>query len=73
MQDLTVPFVLRGPFGKAKYELDPEFDIGKVAVEAGLRGVLDELLGGEKKGDGKKKDDPIGDLIGDFLGGKKKK
>lgn len=43
---ITVPVVTRGPLDRLKTELDPDFDIGKAALEAGFRGGLDSLLRG---------------------------
>lgn len=59
---ITVPIVTRGKFGNLKTQIDPEFDIGKAALEAGFKGSLDQLLRGK------------GGLLGDLLNelGKKK-
>ncbi|MBX3375145.1 MAG: hypothetical protein KF817_15050 [Phycisphaeraceae bacterium] len=47
---ITVPVVTRGPLDRLKTELDPDFDIGKAALEAGFRGGLDSLLRGRLRG-----------------------
>ncbi|HWB20393.1 MAG TPA: hypothetical protein VG711_08855 [Phycisphaerales bacterium] len=56
----VVPIVTTGKIGSVKTKIDPSFDIGKAALEAGFRGKLEDLLGGKKdeeKSDGKKKGD----------------
>jgi hypothetical protein len=61
---IIVPIVTRGTLKEHKTEMDPEFDLGRAALDAGFKGALGELLGGEKN--------PIGDILGDIFGRKKK-
>jgi len=58
---INVPLVTRGKFGALKTQIDPNFDLGKAALDAGFRGGLENLL--RDKGDGK------GNLLGDLLEG----
>jgi hypothetical protein len=44
---IVVPLVTRGKFGDLKTSIDPDFDLGKAALDAGFRGTLGELLRGE--------------------------
>lgn len=41
---IVVPLVTRGSFGALKTEIDPKFDVGKAALDAGLGGALDDIL-----------------------------
>jgi hypothetical protein len=41
---LSIPLVTRGPIDNPKTEIDPGFDVGKAALDAGIRGSLGELL-----------------------------
>lgn len=43
---ITVPLVTRGSIDNPKTEIDPDFDVGKAALDAGVKGSLDELLKG---------------------------
>jgi hypothetical protein len=61
---IIVPIVTRGTLTEHKTEMDPEFDLGRAALDAGFKGALGELLGDEKN--------PIGDILGDIFGRKKK-
>ncbi|MHC4414137.1 MAG: AsmA family protein [Planctomycetota bacterium] len=63
---IVVPLVTRGPFGKVKTDLDPEFDLAGAALDAGFRGALEDAA--------KETGVPIGDILDGILkGGKKKK
>ncbi|MCI0676545.1 MAG: hypothetical protein L0Y42_12325 [Phycisphaerales bacterium] len=44
---IAIPLLTHGKFGNLKTEIDPTFDIGKAALDAGFRGGLDQLLQGE--------------------------
>ena len=44
---ITVPLVTKGKFGKLKTEIDPDFDVGKAALEAGFKGALDDAVKGD--------------------------
>lgn len=57
---INVPLVTRGKFGDLKTQIDPKFDIGKAAIDAGFKGSLDQLLKGK---DGK------GGLLDDLIKG----
>jgi len=61
---ITVPLVTRGKFGALKTQIDPDFDLGKAALNAGFKGGLEGLLKGKDGG-------LLGDLL-DGLGGKEK-
>ena len=41
---IVVPLVTRGKFGELKTSIDPDFDIGKAALDAGFKGGLEQLL-----------------------------
>ncbi len=43
---IVVPLVTRGTFGNLKTSIDPDFDLGKAALEAGFKGTLGELFKG---------------------------
>jgi hypothetical protein len=45
---IVVPLVTRGTFGNLKTSIDPDFDIGKAALDAGFQGTLGELLKGSE-------------------------
>ena len=62
---LVVPLLVHGPIDEPKYEIDPEFDFAGAALDAGFRGKLNRVL--EDEGI------PLGDILGDIFGGKKKK
>jgi hypothetical protein len=47
---ISVPLVTRGTFGDLKTQIDPKFDVGKAALEAGFRGSLQQLLEGNDPG-----------------------
>ena len=55
---IAVPLVTRGTFGNLKTQIDPDFDVGKAALDAGFRGSLQQLFEG---GEG-----PLGDLLKDL-------
>jgi hypothetical protein len=55
---IAVPLVTRGTFGNLKTQIDPDFDVGKAALDAGFRGSLQQLFEG---GEG-----PLGDLLEDL-------
>jgi len=44
---INVPLVTRGKFGDLKTQIDPKFDVGKAAADAGFKGSLDQLLKGK--------------------------
>ena len=52
---IVVPLVTRGKFGQLKTGVDPDFDLGEAAVQAGFNGLLDNVL--------KDTGLPIGDLL----------
>ena len=53
---ITVPIVTRGTLDDYKTEIDPDFDLGAAAAEAGFHGVLQnvlgDILGGRNRGGG---------------------
>ncbi|MCH8165174.1 MAG: hypothetical protein IH889_06155 [Planctomycetes bacterium] len=57
--NIVVPLVTRGRFGKLKTELDPDFDLAKAALESGVRGLLNDAL--------KDTGLPLGDLLDEIL------
>ncbi len=63
---IVVPLVQRGKFGKAKLKVDPDFDIAAAAAEAGFRGGLRELLDKASRETGA----PLGDLFEGVFGRK---
>jgi len=44
---IVVPLVTRGKFGAVKTTIDPDFDLAKAALNAGFKGGLGDLLGGD--------------------------
>jgi hypothetical protein len=52
---IIIPLVTRGEFGKVKTTVDPDFDMAKAALEAGLKDPLDSLFKGGKN--------PLDDLL----------
>jgi hypothetical protein len=80
VEGLSIPVVTRGTFGALKTEVDPDFDLGRFAVEAGIQGLLNEALGGRGTDAGQVADDgggtsgdggkaAAGGLLGGLLGG----
>ncbi len=73
--NITVPIVTRGSFGNLKTQIDPQFDIAREAIKGGLKGALDDLLGGDKKKKDKdaeekpKPEDQVGDILDSILRG----
>jgi hypothetical protein len=63
---IVVPLVTRGRLGELKKEdtqIDPEFDIGKAALEAGVGGLLEDVS--------KETGIPVGDILDDIFKQKK--
>jgi len=47
MDNIVVPLITSGKFGKLKTKLDPDFDLAGAAAKAGLKGFIDSELGGK--------------------------
>jgi len=56
---ISVPIVTRGPLRDLRTRIDPDFDIGKAALDAGIRRGIDELIRPGRS--------PIGGLLDDLL------
>jgi hypothetical protein len=65
VEGIVVPIVTRGPYDDPKTEIDPDFDLAAVLVEAGARGAIDEAL--------KEQGVDLGKVLDDFLKGTRKK
>ncbi len=63
--DVIVPIVTRGRFGNLKTDIDPDFDLAGMALEAGLRGLFNEAT--------KDTGLPINDIFDGLFKKKKKK
>lgn len=46
-ESIVVPLVTRGKFGALKTSIDPDFDLAKAALEAGVKGGLGDLIKGD--------------------------
>lgn len=64
--NITVPLVTRGAFGKVKTTIDPKFDLGKAALDAGFKGTLENILNGKGK-DGNGGGGGAGGILDDLL------